>query len=289
MSPNINKMRQHPLQRVTTTSSQSQPLSAPQQQRRQAVQSIFQHKAESIRQQQRDKRKHLTTTTNSTTNWTDTPSNIELQRMGLRPINHQSPSKPPAQKQCRQLTPEKVAASHKANSSNVTHTNPQNGDDDECIPSEDDYSSSSDDSDDNNKPTLTRKRERSNQNHEQNFPDSLAEAQSKYKRLCKGLTFPRNRALLHPAASLLTEYATQGCPADCGEDWTIEMMEAAIARGPHPSAANPQAAEYCWLEAKEKEKAGQVRLIKWSTLKKAPPSKLKMSPVATVPHKSRAF
>ena len=125
--------------------------------------------------------------------------------------------------------------------------------------------------------------------YDNKFPVELEEAQSKFKRHCIGLTMPRNRALRHPAASLLSDYAINGCPADCGEDWSIEMMEAAIAKGTHKSAETPQAAEYCWAEAKDKEKIGQVRLVKWSDIKHDPPAKLKMSPIATAPHKSRSF
>ena len=125
--------------------------------------------------------------------------------------------------------------------------------------------------------------------YDNEFPDELEEAQSKFKRHCIGLTMPRNRALRHPAASLLSDYAINGCPADCGEDWSIEMMEAAIAKGTHESAENPQAAKHCWAEAKAKAKIGQVWLVKWSDIKHDPPVKLKTSPIATAPHKSRSF
>ena len=46
---------------------------------------------------------------------------------------------------------------------------------------------------------------------------------------------PRNKALRHPAAAVLLQYATDGCPLDCGLDWTLAQMEAAIQKGPHQS------------------------------------------------------
>ena len=48
----------------------------------------------------------------------------------------------------------------------------------------------------------------------------------------RGLMAPRMRALDHPAAPLLKEYASQGCPVDVGRDWTLEELEAAIEKGP---------------------------------------------------------
>jgi len=52
----------------------------------------------------------------------------------------------------------------------------------------------------------------------------------------RGLMVPRMRALDHPAAPLLKQYASQGCPADVGRDWTLEKLEAAVEKGPHSSA-----------------------------------------------------
>jgi hypothetical protein len=53
---------------------------------------------------------------------------------------------------------------------------------------------------------------------------------------------PSNDTLLHPAAPLLLELATLGCKADVGEAWTMDMLEAAINKGAHPSALQPKAA-----------------------------------------------
>ena len=52
---------------------------------------------------------------------------------------------------------------------------------------------------------------------------------------------PRGDALLHPAGPALLEYATKGCPVDCGPKSSQERIKAAIAEGPSPTAQEPEA------------------------------------------------
>jgi hypothetical protein len=56
----------------------------------------------------------------------------------------------------------------------------------------------------------------------------LTNRQSKYQNMFKGLMAPSGEALNHPEAPLLLELATLGCPAEVGEGWSMEMLEAAI-------------------------------------------------------------
>ena len=100
---------------------------------------------------------------------------------------------------------------------------------------------------------------------------------------------PKGQALGHPAAQLLQEYAEVGCPVRTGKQWTKEMMEEAVQRGPHQSALTPEALEHFAAEAKEKVERGQARLVPWDEIKDNPPPELKISPVAAIPHKSKAF
>ena len=100
---------------------------------------------------------------------------------------------------------------------------------------------------------------------------------------------PKGQALGHPAAQLLQEYAEVGCPVRTGKPWTREMMEEAVRRGPHESALTPEALEHFANEAKEKVKKGQAVLIAWDDIKDDPPPELKISPVAAIPHKSKAY
>jgi hypothetical protein len=125
----------------------------------------------------------------------------------------------------------------------------------------------------------------SNLNHD----DTLSKNQSKYKKLFRGLMAPSGEALKHPAAPLLLKIATQGCKADCGEPWTLEMLETAVKKGAHPSAKEPEAARELRRETIEKVEQGYARIERWDDLKKNPPRNLKVSPIAAIPHKSRLW
>lgn len=100
---------------------------------------------------------------------------------------------------------------------------------------------------------------------------------------------PSGLALHHPAAELLLKYATEGCPTDTGEPWSIDQMTKAVERGPHQSALDPEAMEYFEKEVMEKVAQGQARVVLWDDIKDAPPPQLKVSPIALIPHKSRMF
>ena len=54
---------------------------------------------------------------------------------------------------------------------------------------------------------------------------------------------PSGPALHHPAAPLLLELATLGCTSEMGDTWMQELIEAAIKKGAHPSAMDPEAAK----------------------------------------------
>ena len=64
-------------------------------------------------------------------------------------------------------------------------------------------------------------------------------------------------------------------------------MQAAIEKGPHASALEPAAMLQLSSEAAEKEAKGQCKIVLWDDIKNNPPTQLKISPLAAVPHKSR--
>ena len=66
-------------------------------------------------------------------------------------------------------------------------------------------------------------------------------------------------------------------------------MEAAIQRGPHVSAMEPEAMQQLHTEVQEKVQKGQVRVVTWDSIKGKPPRELKISPIAMIPHKSRKY
>jgi len=117
---------------------------------------------------------------------------------------------------------------------------------------------------------------------------NLTEPQSEYPPFT-GLMCPHPATSEHPAFDLLSQYATNGCPADCGPPWTQAHLDAAIRRGAHPSARTPDAAAALRAEALKKVEQGFARLVTWDSIKDNPPTNLKISPLAAVPHKSRRY
>ena len=119
--------------------------------------------------------------------------------------------------------------------------------------------------------------------------DMLSAEQHKYQHLYIGLMAPSGPALKHPVAPMLLELATVGCCAHIPTTWTAELLEAAIAKGAHPSALDPIAAEQLCTETMEKIAQGYARLVNWDSIKDNPPPNLKISPIATIPHKSKGY
>ena len=104
-----------------------------------------------------------------------------------------------------------------------------------------------------------------------------------------GLMWPTTHALKHEAAPMLEAYSINGCPVDCGEDWTADQINNALKYGAHPSAKAPEALKCLIEEAETKVKNGFAKIITWKEIKNNIPSKLKISPIAMIPHKSRKF
>jgi hypothetical protein len=100
---------------------------------------------------------------------------------------------------------------------------------------------------------------------------------------------PMGRALHHPAAVLLNQWATFGCPTNTGNPWSKEEMWAAVARGPHQSALASAALEHFAAEATKKVRTNQAQIVAWDDIKDDPPPQLKISPIAAIPHKSKAY
>jgi hypothetical protein len=104
-----------------------------------------------------------------------------------------------------------------------------------------------------------------------------------------GLMWPRGFAFAHDAAPLLNSYSTQGCPTDCGPAWTKEHIITALKRGAHPTANKPEARKYLIAQTLTKVNEKFAKIIKWGTIKDNPPTNLKISPIAMIPHKSRDY
>ena len=163
--------------------------------------------------------------------------------------------------------------------------------DDSASDSDDDAMSiSSSDDDESNMHTLTSTQLQTKVNTELEkstvFPDELPVKEEIGKL---ALMNPRTYARSHPATPLLDKYAATGCPVDCGPDWPREHIEALLRSGPHPSAKAKAAIQQLRTETKDKVHHGYARVVRWKDIKDSIPKRLKISPVAMIPHKSKAY
>ncbi len=101
--------------------------------------------------------------------------------------------------------------------------------------------------------------------------------------------WPRGVANEHPAAPLLHDYSIKGCPVDCGRPWSKDEILAAIRRGAHETACEPEARAYLLAQTQEKVKEGFAKLIRLRDIIDDLPKNLKISPVAMATHKSRTY
>ena len=85
---------------------------------------------------------------------------------------------------------------------------------------------------------------------------------------------PSGETLVHPSASRLVEYAMDGCPADCGEDWELSHIREAVRKGTHVSALHPVARKVLREETMEKVKEGFAKIVKFGDLLRDMPKKL---------------
>ena len=105
----------------------------------------------------------------------------------------------------------------------------------------------------------------------------------------KGLMWPRSYAMIHPAEKLLTGYSIDGCPVDCGEDWSETRIRDMVLHGPHKSATSKDAIAALHEETQAKVTKGFAKVVKFGDIKNNLPKNLKISPVACIPHKSKKF
>jgi hypothetical protein len=105
----------------------------------------------------------------------------------------------------------------------------------------------------------------------------------------RSLTSPSGPALSHPAAPLLQTYANKGCAVNCGPGWSLDRLDEAIKLGAHASAQDPTAADALMKETMEQVNQGFARIVPWLQLRKIMPQRLKLSPIAAIPHKSQDY
>jgi hypothetical protein len=79
----------------------------------------------------------------------------------------------------------------------------------------------------------------------------------------------------------------QGIPVDCGPDWTWDVIAAAVAHGPHPTARTQDSIALFAEDIEYQVKGGFCKVYRWDDLQKLRPAHLKISPVAVVPQVGR--
>ena len=104
-----------------------------------------------------------------------------------------------------------------------------------------------------------------------------------------GKMCPAGLALHHPAAELLREWTSYGCPTCTGRPWAPTEMQEAVDCGLHCSTMSNNAIAHFGAEVAEKVKSGQAKLVAWESIKDNPPTKLKISPIAAIPQKFKQF
>ncbi len=111
------------------------------------------------------------------------------------------------------------------------------------------------------------------------------------KSCAKSLLSPQNLARrLLPADRYeqIMGFAQEGVPAECGDPWPEEVIEAARRAGPHISALTPGGVDLLWSDIQYRVDAGFVRLIPERDLfGRDMPKELKISRVAVVPQENR--
>jgi hypothetical protein len=102
----------------------------------------------------------------------------------------------------------------------------------------------------------------------------------------KSLMQPQPLAEIHSFTPTLHKWQ-QGIKVDCGPNWSWDAIEAAVARGPHPTASTPEALQVFKVDIDYQVRAGFCRVISWEDLTKLRPKNLKISSVACIPQTSR--
>ena len=119
------------------------------------------------------------------------------------------------------------------------------------------------------------------------YPIDNAHGKSHSKSLMRPQDLAR-RLLPKDLFLQLQGFCYNGCIADCGPDWSPEVIKAAAAIGPHVSALLPESATLIWEDIDYQVAAGFVKLISETKLFGPDQSpKLKISRVALVPQANR--
>ena len=102
----------------------------------------------------------------------------------------------------------------------------------------------------------------------------------------RSLMQPQQLADVHPFAQTLKQWR-HGISVDCGRDWPWDVIEAAVERGPHPTACTSDAHTLFQEDIAYQVTAGFCKVMLWEDVKRMRPRNLKISPVALIPQVGR--
>jgi hypothetical protein len=111
----------------------------------------------------------------------------------------------------------------------------------------------------------------------------MSKAQGKRRSLMQ----PQPLAAGHPFFPALHQWGSHGVTVDCGLDWQWDTVLAAVARGPHRSALDPENIALVHEDVQYQVDAGFSKIVLWEDLNRLKPRTLKISSIAVVPQNNR--
>lgn len=102
------------------------------------------------------------------------------------------------------------------------------------------------------------------------------------KKLMRLMKLSALAAMSHPFGKELATW-DKGVAADCGEEWSREAIDLAMARGPHPTATAADAIALVHEDVECQVKVGFTEVVFWDETKDDLPANFKVSPVAVIP------
>jgi hypothetical protein len=117
-------------------------------------------------------------------------------------------------------------------------------------------------------------------------PTQKAKGKSKKNKLVKLLKLSALAVMSHPFGAELASW-DKGVAVDCGDNWSREAIDLAVARGPHPTARATAAQDTVRDDIAYQVEAGFTEIVYWDEIKDRLPDNFKVSPVAVIPQTGR--
>jgi hypothetical protein len=106
--------------------------------------------------------------------------------------------------------------------------------------------------------------------------DNHPNTQAQGKTARRSLMQPQLLAAEHSFFLRLKEWGSKGVPVDCWPNWTWNVIEQAVARGPHRSAMEPDSIKLVHEDIQYQVDAGFSQIMLWTDIQKLRPRNLKI-------------